>query len=225
MAKPPLSHFSPVFANRPWANEQSELLCYYRDVRRRKVTKEPQGARQWGRRRGLYTWRIEHALSNDLENAVAPVYARLCQYGAPDAAERRIWAKFLMSQLVRTPTFMRYENAVHAALNITEEPLHDRVGCEHCMDLACLTSRDWLLLQAHPDDHFVRSDNPVFLTGFIERPQSCLFYPISPRLCFVACSMGKDWIARHPEVAPQMRSHPMHKGGAHMVNFHLALRG
>jgi len=222
MTKPPLSHYSPRFANRPWANEKSELLCYYKDVHRGDVQKKPEGAKQWGRQRGLYTWKVERALTEDLENAVAPIYAGFCEYREPDASGRRIWAQHLMSQLIRTPTFMRYEKAIRRKLNITEEPVHDRVGCEHCMDLACVTSRDWAVLQAHPDDHFVRGDNPVFLTGFIERPETSLYYPISPRLCFVACSMGEDWIPRYPEGTPPIRGYRLHKGGAHMINFYLA---
>jgi hypothetical protein len=131
-----------------------------------------------------------------------------------------------MSQTVRTPTFIRYERRIREALEIEEEPMHDRVGCKECMDLTCITSRDWCYLLAHADDHFVRSDNPVLLTGFVERAQTCLYYPLTPKLCFVACSMPIGWVPVHPEQSGlnQMKGCQLEKGGAHMINFHLARR-
>jgi len=103
-------------------------------------------------------------------------------------------------------------------------PAQDRVGCKECGDLVCVTSRDWCLLLAHPDDYFVRSDNPVLLTGFIERPETCIFYPLSPRLCFVACSMPPDWdpFDFSLDSSPVLFGFELEKGGSHFINFHLA---
>jgi hypothetical protein len=48
---------------------------------------------------------------------------------------------------------------------------------------------------AYEDDFSVRSDNPVFRAGFIELPNTCLFYPLTPKLFFIACSMLDNWDA------------------------------
>lgn len=223
MPKPPLSHYSPVFANRRWADE-TDYISYYWDIHRQRVSKAPKGVRQWGRRRGLYTWKVETALNEELEGYAAQIYESLCQFKELDLNARITWAQFLLSQVVRTPTFLRYENGVRRLRGIIAEPEHDRVGCRECGDLACITSRQWCFLIAHEDDFFVRSDNPVLLTGFVERRETCLFYPLSPRICFVACSMPEDWRPEHPQPdqIPESCGYQMEKGGAWFVNFHLA---
>lgn len=223
MAKPPLSHFSPVFANQPWADDEG-YISYYRDYYRRRIERAPKGKRQWGRQRGLYSWKVETALDHDLENDAALVYLDLLRFEELSASQRLTWAQFLLSQVVRTPTFMCYELAAQIMLGLHETPVHDRIGCKECGDLVFLTSRDWCLLLAHPDDYFVRSDNPVLLTGFIERPETCIFYPLSPRLCFVACSMPPDWepFALSLDHPPALFGFELKKGGAQFINFHLA---
>jgi hypothetical protein len=116
---------------------------------------------------------------------------------------------------------MRYENFSMEISSISERPIHDRVGCQECDDLSLVANRDWCLLLAHEEDFFVRSDNPVFQTGFIERPETCLFYPLSPRVCFVVCSMNAGWhgFTHSPS---ETRGLALSKGGAHFINFHLA---
>ena len=220
MPKPPLSHYSPKFANQPWANDEG-YLSYYYDCHQQKVMTAWRGRRQWGRRRGLYSWKVERALNEELENEAAQVYKALLGYRELNPEERTIWAQFLLSQVVRTPTFLRYEAAVRDAFNITHTPDHDRVGCKECGDLRWVTSRDWCLLLAHQDDYFVRSDNPVLLSGFVERSETCLFYPLSAYLCFVACSMPTGW-EPWSSASPAFFGYEMQKGGAHFINFHLA---
>jgi hypothetical protein len=223
MAKPPLSHFSPVFANQPWANNEG-YISYYRDQYRRKVQRAAKGKRQWGRRRGLYSWKVEIALNRDLETEAAHTYSELLKFTELNADQRLTWAQFLISQVVRTPTFLRYEMAARRLLGITDAPARDRVGCKECGDLVCLTSRNWCFLLAHRDDYFVRGDNPVLITGFIERPETCLFYPLSPQVCFIACSMSPDWKPTTHALGLQPASFglELEKGGAHFINFHLA---
>lgn len=200
------------------------LTCFMRDVHGRRVVKEPKGLKPWARRRGLYSWAVEEALDQTLETHAAPVYEKLCQFEEVTLRERTIWAQFLLSQVIRTPTYIRYESAIQKKLGLTEALTHDRVGCPDCLDLSCITSRDWCFLLAHPDDHFVRSDNPVLLSGFIERPETCLYYPLSPRICFVACSMQSDWIHEHPQAdrMPTSFGKQLPKGHAWAINFHIA---
>lgn len=220
MAKPPLSHYSPKFANKAWADDDgytSYFSCPYNN----EIRKSPKGWKQWGRKRGLYSWTVEHSLDKDLEADAGPIYEKICSYNELTDDERIIWSQFLLSQLVRTPTYMRYENRARELFGITEKPNHDRVGCRECGDLNFVANRDWCLLLAHEDDFFVRSDNPVFQTGFIELPDTCLFYPLTPKLCFVACSMPNNWDA-FTNKPNETCGYQLAKGGAHFYNFHFA---
>lgn len=220
MAKPPLSHYSPKFANKAWADKDgytSYFSCPYSS----EIKKSPKGRKEWGRKKGLYTWDVENSLDQNLENEAKPVYEKICSYKEVTFRERIVWSQFILSQLVRTPTFMRYENKACEMFGITEKPKHDRVGCKECIDLNYVANRDWCLLVAHEDDFFVRSDNPVLQTGFNERSETCLFYPMTPKLCFVACSMPKSWnaLSDNPK---KTCDYQLSKGAAHLFNFYLA---
>lgn len=219
MTNPPVSHISPKFANKAWA-DNSNYMSYYVNAYSDGVKKKPRGWREWGRKRGQYSWPVERSLNTDLENDASIIYKKICNYRELTAGERLVWSQFLLSQLIRTPTFMRYEEKACELFNIADKPEHDRVGCPECSDLIYVVNRDWCLLLAHEDDHFVRSDNPVFQTGFIELPDSCLFYPLTPKLCFVACSMPKDWNA-FTDTPNDTIGRQLVKGGAQAINFHL----
>ena len=125
LAKPPLSHYSPKFANKAWADDDgytSYFSCPYSD----EIKKSPKGWKQWGRKRGLYSWSVEHSLDKDLETDASLIYEKICSYNELTNNERIIWSQFLLSQLVRTPTYMRYENRARELFGITETPEHDR---------------------------------------------------------------------------------------------------
>ena len=220
MPKPPLSHYSPKFSNKAWADKNG-YMSYFSSLYRTEVNKEVKGWKQWGRKRGLYSWSVEKSLDNDLEAEASVIYQKICNYNELNKDERFIWAQFLLSQLVRTSTYMAYENKACELFGITEKPQHDRVGCKECGDLNFVANRDWCLLLAHEDDFFVRTDNPVFQTGFIELPDTCLFYSLTPKLCFVACSMKEGWGAftNRPN---KTIGYQLEKGVAHFYNFHLA---
>ena len=220
MAKPPLSHYSPFFSNRAWA-DNGGYMTYFNCPYSETVKKSPKGRKQWGRRRGFYARSVEHSLDRELENEAGPIYEKILTFNELNSEERIVWAQFLLSQLVRTPTFMRYENFIKSALDITDIPKHDRVGCKECGDLNFVVNRDWCLLLAHEDDFFVRTDNPVLQTGFIERPETCFFYPLSPRCCFVACSMSEPWDA-FSHIHNETCGYELGKGDAHLINFYLA---
>ena len=219
MAKRPRSHYSPKFANKAWADGNG-YTSYFRSYSS-EIMKEPKGWKEWGREKGLYSWSVETSLDNDLETYAIDIYKKICSFNELNNEERIIWSQFLLSQLVRTPTYMAYENTVCELQGITDKPKHDRVGCKECGDLVFVANRDWCLLVAHEDDYFVRSDNPVFQTGFIELPDTCLFYPLTPKLCFVACSMDHDWDALSNKPNETV-GYELDKGAAHFYNFHLA---
>ncbi len=220
MAKPPLSHYSPKFANKAWADNEG-YTSYFNCSYSGEVKKNSKGWKQWGRKRGLYSWSVEKSLDQELETLAGPIYEKIVSYNELSEDERIIWSQFMLSQLVRTPTYMKYENKAREIFGITEEPKHCRVGCKDCLDLNFVANRDWCLLLAHEDDFFLRSDNPILQTGFIELPDTCLFYPLTPKLCFVACSMPEDWYA-FDNKPNETCGYQLAKGGAHMFNFHLA---
>lgn len=180
-------HFSPTMANSWWADDQRHYVCFYRDNRSGSVAIDPaKGRRAWGQVRRAWSKATEQALDRELETPVAPIYRRMLEGQWPRGRARAKWAQFLLSQFVRTPTFIRYETFAKQLHGLTAVPDHDRVGCEHCDDLNYVTSREWVLLVAHSDHFFIRTDNPVLLTGPLERTESVIYYPMTPRVCFVA---------------------------------------
>jgi len=218
--KKPLSHYVPKFSNKYWADE-SDFMSYFRCEYSYNVKKEYKGKKSWGRKRGLYTWSVENSLDKDLETKVAPIYKKLVSYTELTKDERFLWAQFILSQLVRTPSYIEYEKTAVELTGVKQKPVCDRVGCQDCLDLNFVANRDWLLLKVHEDDYLVRTDNPVLQTGFIELNDSYLVYPLTPTLCFVAVSMDEKWDPFVDNMNPTM-CYKMTKGWGHMINFYLA---
>ncbi|HDM8199298.1 TPA: DUF4238 domain-containing protein [Vibrio harveyi] len=218
--KKPLSHYVPKFSNKYWADE-SNFVSYFWCEFSSSVKKGTKGKKQWGRERGLYSWAVEHALDKELETKVAPLYEKLITYNELSKDERFLWAQFILSQLVRTPSYIEYEKRAVELTGVESQPMCDRVGCQECLDLSYVANRNWLLLKTHADDYLVRTDNPVLQTGFIELPSSYLIYPLTPHLCFVATPMNDSWSPFEHNNNPIM-GYQMAKGWAHMVNFYLA---
>lgn len=219
----PKNHYSPVFSNQPWADETNHYLCWKRRYDLGFIQKEREGRKNWGWERKLWSEETEQLLGRELENPVAHVYEKLLNLGEPEEEERLKWAQFLRSQAVRTPTFMRYESLALQAAGVTEMPAKDKVGCECCLDLAEVTGRRWLVIEAHPEDYFIRTDNPVFQTSFLWDPAAVLYYPLSPRRCFVAAAMPAGWNAQDEADAPRPTFYlELDKGIAHMLNFYLS---
>ena len=188
-----------------------------------KVENDGAGKREWGRTRGLYPKKVEQALNVELENKIGPIYERMIRFKDLAEEERELWAQFLLSQLVRTPTFLRYEEWTKKYYGLAGEPANPLVGCQQCEDLRFVLDRPWRFFVAHEDDHFIRTDNPVFQTGFIERERSCLYYPLTPKICFVACSVENGWWERADLVHPtEMGGYKLEKGDTWFLNFYLA---
>ena len=108
------NHFSPTFSNKPWARD-GHFVRYFRDHRAGKIKQETKGRKAWGRIPGLYPDRVEHALDRELENEAALVHQKLLNFEEPSTNERIVWTQYLLSLCVRTPTFMRYEDAVRGS--------------------------------------------------------------------------------------------------------------
>lgn len=215
------NHFSPVLAKRWWVGEDNHYVCYYRDEGVGRIQSKPQGKKQWGSERTLWPQEVEFALSRELETPVGHIYSDLFRGKAPEERDRAKWAQFLLSQAVRTPTFMRYEKVARDLTRSEHIPAEYRVCYEDCLDSIYVTGKDWAVLVAHEDDFFVRTDNPVIMTGFLTRPETAIFYRLTPRLCFVACPKPPGWIAAPNGEDPIMGTKLL-KGGAHMINFYAA---
>lgn len=189
------NHFSPILANKPW-RFGGNLIHYYRDKFSNRITVDPEkGYSAWGRRKGLWSDYTEDNLANNLENGAAPVYRKILQGRDLSSEERQVWAQFVLSQIVRTPSFMRYEKFVRSRSSSFLMPANDRVGCKDCGDLFWVTQRKWRLCVCVDDGFFIRSDNPVLVTGFVERPSTAMYYPLSPTVMWVAESMPDGWAA------------------------------
>ena len=141
--KKPLSHFVPKFSNKYWADE-SNFMSYFWCEYTTSVIKGTKGKKQWGRKRGLYTWAVEHSLDKDLETKVAPIYEKLITYNELSKDEKFLWAQFLLSQLVRTPSYIEYEKKAVELTGVESEPKCDRVGCQECFDLNYVVNRNWM---------------------------------------------------------------------------------
>lgn len=218
--KPPNSHYTPTLANKEWAVDK-KYISYIRNKYTNKIEKETKGYKQWGSYKGLYTWKVENSLNEKLETKVSYIYRKILQFENITLEERIVWSQFLLSQLVRTPSYIHYENFFKEALNIFEEPLNNRVGCPECMDINYVSNRNWCLLIAHEDDYFIRTDNPVLQTGFIEELETCLYYPLSPKVCFVACSMKEGWDAFKTN-KDELYGFELKKGVSGILNFYFS---
>lgn len=188
------NHFAPKFANKEWAID-GKVMHYYRSQHTNELVAKPKGWTTWGQRRKLWSNEIERNLAQDLEDETSIIYRKMIRYRELNERERMKWAQFILSQIVRTPNFMRYEKFASETLfpEIKTHLGHERVGCEQCGDLFWISQRKWLLIVLKENSELIRTDNPVFLTGFIDRPSSAIFYPLTPRLLWVAQSMPVDW--------------------------------
>lgn len=220
------NHYSPVFANSYWTNQQkgNHYAHYYRCPYDANVKVSPhgKGRKAWGHKKNLYTKKLENRLDKELEEPSSKIYKKLVQGEKLNANERCKWGQFILSQFVRMPTFQRYQNI---ALNLTKTskpPLpNEIIGCEYCYDNRYVACRNWVILIAHRDDQFIRTDNPVYMTGFISHPNTTIFYPLTPKKCFVACSMPEILLAMKEEGIPfpKQEEVKLEKGDAFYLNF------
>ena len=97
MTKQPLSHYSPKFANKAWADVDG-YTSYFSCPYSKKVKNSPKGWKQWGRQRGLYSRAVEDSLGKELETVAGPIYQKICSFNEITYEERIIWAQFLLSQ-------------------------------------------------------------------------------------------------------------------------------
>lgn len=221
------NHFSPVMANKRWTNEEHcwKFKQYYYCENRRKVVeaKRKVGKSGWGYEFDLYSQSLENRLGDELENQAEVLYEKLIKNEILNAEERMKWGQFIVTQAVRTPSFFKYRDYIENSTGGDFSYKNSIIGCSGCKENKYIACRNWVILEAHDDDFFVRTDNPIYMTGFLETPSTTVFYPLSPKKCFVACSMPKIIpVFKGQEVPfPKQEVLKLEKGDAYHINFEL----
>lgn len=221
------NHFSPVFANKHWTNKEEgwQYKYYYYCKNRKQVidAHKDKGKTAWGYEKNLYSQSLEDSLDVELENESAVLYDKLLNNIQLSTEERMKWGQFIITQSVRTPSFFKYRDYLEQLNNGDYSYKETIVGCPECVENKYISMRNWVLLHAHEDDYFIRTDNPVYMTGFIENPRTTIIYPLSPKVCFIACSfMNHIILPKGIQLpSPKQDSLKLEKGDAHSINFEL----
>ncbi|MDM8566188.1 DUF4238 domain-containing protein [Candidatus Halobeggiatoa sp. HSG11] len=221
------NHFSPVFANKSWTNEENDwnYKRYYFCKHRKKVVEAGRyvGKRGWGYEINLYSDDLESRLNKELENNAKLLYEKLINDVILTADERMCWGQFIITQAIRTPSFFKYRDKIEEQNDGDYSYKETIIGCPECEDNKNIACRNWIILNSHVDDFFIRTDNPVYMTGFIENPLTTIFYPLTPRKCFVACSMPKyiPVLKGYEPPMPWQDTLQLEKGDAYTINFEL----
>jgi len=221
------NHFSPVFANKRWTDESNgnKYKIFYFCKKRKQVVeaKRDVGKSGWGYEHDLYSDELEARLGIELETLVEPIYEKLMLNEVLSLEERMRWAQFIITQACRTPSFLKYRDHIETYLSGDFSYKDTLIGCVGCEENKYIAARNWVVLQAHEEDFFVRTDNPVFMNGFIEMPNTTVFYPLSPKKCFVACSTLDRIPVLESETLPfpKQDSLQLEKGDAHAINYEL----
>jgi hypothetical protein len=181
------------------------------------------GYRGWGYEHNLYPQELEDQLDKDLENEAEILYEKLMNNVILTADERMKWGQFIVTQAVRTPTFLRYRDHIEKEVKGNFSYKRSIVGCPACYDNKYIACRNWMILEAHDDDFFVRTDNPVYMTGFLGVPTTSIYYPLSPKKCFVACSTPEYyfWPKGEEPPMPLQQTLNLEKGDTYHINFEL----
>lgn len=221
------NHFSPVFANKRWtdASYGNRYKRFYFCDQRQMVVEASRdiGKTGWGYEHDLYSTVLENRMDAELETFVEPIYEKLICAEILSTEERMRWGQFIITQACRTPSFFKYRDYVEDLTGGNYRYKDTVIGCIGCPENKNIACRNWVVLQAHEDDFFVRTDNPVFMNGFIEMPNTTVFYPLSPKHCFVACSTLEyiPVLKGERPPFPKQDTLQLEKGDAYTINFEL----
>ena len=160
----------------------------------------------WGQEEGLYPQELENALGK-LETKVAPLYRRLQEAECSiDLKERLLWSHYLLCQYSRTPLHIidlaKLPESVLSRFDIVDSSINSDAQLDAALKaivdtttsnklLPFLATRDWLIGEAPEGLAFPRTDVPVVFSGPLVRENSQIFYPLSPRHCFIATIFGE----------------------------------
>lgn len=221
------NHFSPVFANKYWTNEEANWnYKYYYFCKHRQCvvdSNKDKGKTAWGYELNLYPQELEDRLDRELENESSILYEKLIAGITLTANERMKWGQFIVTQAIRTPSFFKYRDYIEN-LNGGDYSYKNLIlGCAGCKENKYIAARNWVILKADENDFFIRTDNPVYMTGFLNNPSTTVFYPLTPNLCFVACSaVEKILLPKGMELPfPKQEFLQLEKGDAWSINFEI----
>ena len=198
-----LNHYSPIFSNRAWANQNGMIIRLRREVGKPGLTLGRTGPREWGAENQLYPQHVEDALGA-FETRVALLYDKLMRNEVLDSEERLIWSRWILCQFARTPTLLLelagFEEDVlslfpelgrdfswaetQAKIDAAIEQIADFHTSNRLIPFIIL--RDWLLLRPPPSEFFIKGDVPVIIRGALVNDDAQIVYPLSPTHCFVA---------------------------------------
>lgn len=222
------NHYSPVLANRHWISDGSkgQYAYYHHCPHRLRVVKSSNGigTSAWGYEFNLYSQAVEDAFDKEIENESAILYNKLIDGVELSHDERVKWGRFIVTQAIRVPSFIRYREKAAELTDGDTSFKAELVGHQDAPDNLYVALRDWVVLEAHEDDYFLRTDNPVYMTGFIESPLTVIIYPLSPSKCFVACSFVECMPVAKGDEPPKPKQEilRLEKGDAWHINFELA---
>jgi hypothetical protein len=190
-------HYVPQFTTRQWA-KSGRFLAYTIGLDGEvQTTATP--AKHWGVAPSLYTQGLEDLLGLIESDAREP-YSKLAKTVPLKDMEVRQWIAFLISQLIRTPRFMR--TILHqqkawieqTGFNYPMSPAHLGRAFEtlfqnndfYAAFYRLVVSRAWAVVSAADGLTFLKGDNPVVLSGRNADTTWRLVYPLTPTRCFIA---------------------------------------
>lgn len=221
MVKTNKNHYVPVFTNKAWKDESKAWLFKTYSKKNEQIIehKKSQGKKSWGFKHHFYSQELENLFRDEIETPCVNLYQKLINGGILTYAERIKWSQFLITQAIRTPSFFNYRKKAVEFQNHNFNFDESIVGCVHCEENKLIADRNWIILKAHEEDYFIRTDNPVYMTGFLENDTTTIFYPLTPNLCFVACSVV--FLQKLMNLQPQQEYLQLEKGDAYAINFEL----
>lgn len=201
------NHYSPIFTNRPWANDDGHIILLRWDAGSKSVVRGRTGPREWGAEKHLYPQMLEEALAR-FEGIVAQVYRKLLAGELLDKMDRLIWSRWIICQFSRTPSLilelagieedalagfpdLAYDFSwaeVQAKIDAATINVIDFQNSEKLIPFIIL--RDWVVLRPAAGEFFIKGDVPVIIRGALVDEDAAIVYPLSPSHCFVAKVLG-----------------------------------
>ena len=214
------NHYIPRFSTKHWANSRNEVMVFSRGLDG-SVKAEPQRVASWAAELNLYPQHIEDYFSS-VEKHAAGVYRKLLTGQALAGPDRQNWIIFLICQIFRAPRhisstllFLRkmskdkdwpYPTTPEALVKAWEYNFADEGPALSFYPY--FDKKKWLVLEAHGDDSFIQTDEGLLVVGPLKDESSIVFFPLSPRKCFVAGPF-EEWLlsVKHERLSPGEATH------------------
>lgn len=191
------NHFSPVFSNKMWTDEDGVSLHVYTRGISGDISRKKMSYRQWGFEDFLYSNRLESYLAL-VDDDGARSQRKLLDILPLTSLDKRRWIAFLVIQLLRTPSSLSTMSARLKKILPTIAPTYptDVASLKRAYETLFtnnqvyanfhrrMAPKRWLILRAPAGSSFIRPDNPVVVNGSIDGKDWCLRYPMTPTAVF-----------------------------------------